>query len=205
MTMIKIYKNVKIGKNAEIGEFVIIGAPPRGKGDGEIETVIGDNAVIRSHTVIYAGNKIGDNFQTGHAVNIREENEIGNNVSIGTKSVVEHHVKIEDNARIHTQAFVPEFCILRKDCWIGPNAVLTNALYPKSPGAKKSLNGVIIGENAKIGANATLLPGVKIGKDSLVGAGSVVVKDVPPGKVVVGNPARVIKDISSIKAYPGKK
>jgi UDP-3-O-[3-hydroxymyristoyl] glucosamine N-acyltransferase len=56
------------------------------------ETIIGNGAVIRSHTVIYAGNVIGDRFQTGNKANIRELNRIGNDVSIGTLSVVEHHV-----------------------------------------------------------------------------------------------------------------
>jgi len=57
--------------------------------------VIGDGAVIRSHTVIYAGNRIGRGFQTGHGVMIRESNTIGDEVSIGTGSVIEHHVVIE--------------------------------------------------------------------------------------------------------------
>ena len=92
----KIYKNVKIGKNCEIGDFVIIGVPSKGKKNGELKTVIGDNAVIRSHTVIYAGNVIGDNFQTGHHVMIREENNVGNNVSIGTDTVLEHLVNIDN-------------------------------------------------------------------------------------------------------------
>lgn len=196
-----VYKNVKLGKNVKIGEFCIIGVPPKGKEDGELETVIGDNSIIRSHTVIYAGNRIGRNFQTGHSAFLRENNEIGDNVSIGTKSVIEHHVKIEDNARIHCQCFIPEFCILKKDCWIGPKVVFTNAQYPKSKRAKEFLIGVVVGENAKIGANATVLPGIKIGSNALIGAGSVVTKDVPEGKVVVGNPAKAVNDVNNLK-YP---
>jgi acetyltransferase-like isoleucine patch superfamily enzyme len=197
----KVYSNVKLGENVQIGDFVIIGMPPRGKADGELPTVIGDNAVIRSHTVVYAGNVIGNGFQTGHGVLIREENKIGDNVSIGSHSVVEHHVKIGNGVRIHSQAFVPEFSVLEDGCWIGPNVVLTNARYPLSPEAKKTLKGPIIRSGAKIGANATILPGVIIGVNALVGAGAVVVEDVPDGKVVVGNPARVVKDVSEITAY----
>jgi acetyltransferase-like isoleucine patch superfamily enzyme len=129
---------------------------------------------------------------------LRELNEIGNNVSIGTSSVVEHHVIINDRVRIHTQAFIPEFSILEEACWIGPNVVVTNAKYPLSPDAKKELKGAIIKKNAKIGANSTLLPGITIGENSLVGAGSVVTKDVPSNKVVVGNPAKILEDISEL-------
>ena len=117
-------------KNVYIGAFCIIGVPPLHKVDGELETIIGDNATIRSHSVIYAGNKIGDNFSTGHHVAIREMNTIGNNVSIGSLSCIEHHIKIEDGVRIHSQVFVPEYSVLKMNCWLGPNVVLTNAKYP---------------------------------------------------------------------------
>jgi len=194
----KIYPNVSIGKNAVIEEYVIIGVPPRGKKAGDLLTVIGDNAVIRSHTVIYAGNRIGNDFQTGHHVLVREENEIGNQVSIGTASVVEHHVKIGNNVRIHSQAFIPEMSILEDGAWIVPNAVITNAAYPLSPNVKHELKGATVKKNAKVGANATLLPGITIGENALVGAGAVVTKDVPPNKVVAGNPAKVINDVSNL-------
>jgi len=194
----KIHENVDIGEGAAIGDFVIIGEPPRSMKPGELKTRIGKNATIRSHTVIYAGNIIGDNFQTGHHVMVREENEIGDNVSIGTSSVVEHHVHIGDDVRIHSQAFIPEETTLEAGCWIGPNVVITNAKYPLSPGVKSSLKGGTVRKKAKIGANATLLPGIIIGENTLIGSGAVVTKDVQAGKVVVGNPAQVIRDISEL-------
>jgi acetyltransferase-like isoleucine patch superfamily enzyme len=198
MTTSKVYENVALGAQAIIEDFCIVGAPPRGRRDGELPTILGDGAVIRSHTVIYAGNTIGRNFQTGNKVNIRESNTIGDDVSIGTLSVIEHHVTIGNGVRIHTQAFIPEFSILEDGCWVGPNVVFTNAKYPLSPGVKDSLKGPRIGRGAKIGANATILPGVVIGANALVGAGAVVVTDVPDHAVVVGNPARVIKAINQL-------
>ena len=193
-----IHPGVILGKGCVIEDFVIIGAPPKGCPPGELETIIGDNAIIRSHTIIYAGNRIGNNFQTGNKANIRELNEIGHDVSIGTLSVIEHHVKIEHGVRIHSQAFIPEYCVLEKGCWIGPNVVLTNAKYPNSPNAKKELKGVHIMKNAIIGANSTLLPGVTIGEYAIVGAGSVVTKDISLKEIVAGNPAKMIKNINSL-------
>lgn len=194
----KVFKNVKLGNNVEIGDYVIIGVPLRGTEDGDYETVIGDNAIIRSHTIIYAGNIIGNGFQTGHNVMIREKNSIGNNVSIGTGSVVEHHVTIKNGARVHSQAFIPEYTIIEEKAWIGPNVVITNAMYPCSPNVKETLKGAHIKKRSKIGANSTLLPGVILGENCLIGAGSVVTNDVPAGKVVVGNPARVINDVKNL-------
>jgi acetyltransferase-like isoleucine patch superfamily enzyme len=201
----KILKNVKVGKNVTIEDFVIIGAVPRGYIEGELETIIGDNAVIRSHTVIYAGNVIGNNFQTGNHVSVREKNTVGNNVSIGTKSVVEFESKIGNNVRIHSQVFIPEYSVLEDDCWIGPNVVLTNAKYPKSLKSKEFLKGVIIEKDAIVGGNATILSNVKIGTKALIGAGSVVTKNIPSGKIVAGNPAKIIGDVSDLKYPTGEK
>ena len=199
--MKQIYKNVQFGKNVTIGDFCIIGLPPSGCEDGELPTIIGDNSVIRSHTVIYAGNEIGSHFQTGHHVFIREKNQIGNHCSIGTNSVIEHHLQIMDNARCHSNVFIPEYSILEEGCWVGPNVVVTNAQYPLSKNVKANLRGAIIKKGAKIGANTTLLPGVVIGENSLVGAGSVVTRHVPDNEVYAGNPARFLKKMSEIADY----
>lgn len=197
----RIHPNVTLGAGAQIGDFVILGQPPRGKQPGELETRIGAGAVIRSHTVIYAGNRIGDRFQTGHGVLVREQNEIGDDVSIGSHSVVEHHVRLGDGVRLHSNVFVPEFSVLEAGAWVGPNVVFTNARYPRSPDVKARLKGPHLLPEAKIGANATLLPGVVIGRGALVGAGAVVVRDVPDGAVVVGNPARIIGRVADLPAY----
>lgn len=197
----RVFRGVTFGAEAVVGDFAIVGQPPRGKRTGEIETRLGARAVIRSHTVIYAGNVIGDDFQTGHGALVREENKIGDNVSIGSHSIVEHHVTIGNGVRIHSNVFVPEYSILEDDCWLGPNVVVTNARYPRSKTVKENLQGATIKRGAKIGANATLLPGIVIGENALVGAGAVVVDNVPAGAVVVGNPARVVKRVDEIEEY----
>ena len=180
-----------LGEDVVVEDFCIIGLPF--KGMGSVQTIIGNGSLIRAGTYIYAGNQIGKNFQTGNKVNIRELNQIGDDVSIGTHSVIEHHISIGNNVRIHSQVFVPEYSILENDCWIGPNTVLTNARYPKHISVKEELKGPLIGSNAKIGANSTILPGVAIGKNSLIGAGCVVTKHVPPNTIVAGNPAKALR------------
>jgi acetyltransferase-like isoleucine patch superfamily enzyme len=183
-----IYPNVNLGKNVIVEDYCIIGAPL--KDGSHPETVIGDDSYIRSFTVIYAGNEIGNNFQSGNKTNIREFNVIGNSVSIGTLSVIEHHVIIEDNVRIHTGAFIPEFSHLKQGCWIGPHVVLTNAKVPMSPDAKENLQGPIIEAGAIIGANSTVSPGVTVAEKALVGSGSNVTKNIDANSIAYGHPAR---------------
>ncbi len=188
-----IHPNVRFGKNCVVEDYCIIGCPFAGYTDEP--TVIGDNAVIRSHTVIYAGNAIGNNFMTGHKANIRELNTIGDNVSIGTHSVIEHHVLIGTGVRVHSMVFIPEYTVLEEGCWIGPNVVVTNDPYPQSPKGRKKLKPVTVKKKAKIGANVTLIPGVTVGEGALVGAGSVVVADVDGGAIYAGYPAKFIREI----------
>lgn len=191
-----IQPHATLAEDARIGEFVIIG---EWQSDNPPPAAIGPGAVIRSHTVIYAGVQIGANFQTGHGVLIRQHTRIGDDVSIGSHSAVEHHVKIGHRVRIHTGVFIPELTTLEDDCWIGPRVVFTNAPHPRCANIPHCLEGITIKSGAKIGANVTILPGITIGENALVGAGSVVRKDVAPGTVVTGSPAVEICGIDKLR------
>lgn len=193
-----IHPGVTLGKNVVIEDFCIIGLPTA---KGNQKTIIGDNAVIRAMTIIYAGNTIGSNFQTGNKANIRENNIIGDSVSIGTLSVVEHHIEIGSNVRIHSQAFVPEFTQLGSGVWIGPQVILTNAKYPASKTSKDNLRGPRLMKNVRIGAGTTILYGIQIGEGTLVGAGSLVTKDLPAGVIAWGRPASAKRPLEEVGAY----
>lgn len=193
-----VYPGVEMGEGADLGPFVVVGYPAGGESPGARATIIGAGARIRANSVIYAGNRIGERFQTGQLVSIREDNEIGDDVSVGTGTVIEHHVRIGNRARIHSQAFVPEYSVIEDEAWIGPNVVFTNVLHPLCPQAKRCAKGAVVRRGAKIGANATLMPDITIGAMALVAAGAVVVRDVPEGAVVSGNPARVVKHVDEL-------
>ena len=184
-----------------IDEYVILGKNTEQNDFSSNKLKIGDGAIIRSFTTIYSGSKIGDNFKTGHNVLIRESCKIGNNVSVGSNSVIEFKVVIEDNVRLHSKCFIPEYSILKKNCWLAPGVTLTNSKFPNNKYSKEKLCGVQIGENSIIGANVTILPSILIGKKCLIGAGSVVTKLIPDNEVWAGNPAKKIGEINQYKDY----
>jgi acetyltransferase-like isoleucine patch superfamily enzyme len=206
-----IYEPIQIGKDPIIEDFVILGKLPIGAKSNKMKLVIGDFPVIRSGTIIYAGNIIGNNFQTGDNARIREKNRIGNDVSVGSGSIIERECEIMNNVKIHSGCFIPEYTLIKDNAWIGPSVVMTNVLHPPCPAfkkyapiiGKKCCHGPIVDKNAVVGAGAVILPGIVIGENSLVGAGSVVAKDVPPNYLVAGNPARVIKKVKEVECPLG--
>ena len=165
--------------------------------------VIGDGAVIRAFTTIYAGNRIGARFQTGQCVSIREDNLIGDDVSIGTNSVVEFGNRIGNRVRIHSNCFL-ELVTIGNDVFIGPHVVFVDDPHPMNcEKYQECLGGPVIEDLVRIGSNSTIMPGVRIGRNSLVGAGSLVIDDVPPDSVAAGHPAKVIKKIAELKCIKG--
>jgi len=197
----KIYGKSRIGKNAIIGERVMIGYPTAdilkmsassGKSLDDMEfkgAVIGDNAVIRSNSTIYTDVKIGHNFRTGHNILVREKTKIGNDVLIGTNAIIDGHTTIGNNVSIQGNVYIPLNVTIEDNVFIGPCAVLANDKYPIRK--RSDLKGPILRHGASIGANATLLPGVEIGEGAMVAAGALVSKDVPPWKLAIGFPAKI--------------
>lgn len=202
---IKTYRNVKIGKGAILEDGVVLGLPPFNRRDGELDTVIGDNAYIRRNTTIYAGVKIGNNLQTGPNVLIRENNTIGDNVVIWHGTTINPDNFIGDNSRIHAGCFL-EMVTLGKRVFIGPHVTFTDDPHPIIPiDFRDCWGGAMVGDNAIIGGNVTILPHIKIGKRAVIGAGSVVVENISDNKVAVGNPATIIKEVSKIICKVGGK
>ena len=113
---------VKLGRGCIVQENVIIGSE-----DGS--TVIGEDAVIRSGTVIYPQTRIGNRFRTGHNVLIREKTVIGDDVLIGTNSVVDGNCTIGSRVSIQTGVYITVNTTLEDDVFMGPCSVTTNDKY----------------------------------------------------------------------------
>lgn len=148
--------------------------------------IIGKGSLIRSETIIYGDNVLGEYLQTGHRVTIREQSRIGNHVRIGTLCDIQGYCDIQDYVNLHSNVFVGQKSVIKKYAWLFPRVILTDDPNPPS----NSLLGVTVEEYAVIAAGAVVLPGKTIGKGALVGAGSVITKDIAANTVAVGNPAR---------------
>jgi acetyltransferase-like isoleucine patch superfamily enzyme len=204
-------KNVILGANSYVGPYSVLGEYTikfHQNRDAYIENnplQIGANAVIRSHAVIYSDSKIGDYFQTGHHVTVREKTVAGHHLRIGTLSDLQGYCEIGDYVSMHSNVHISMASKIGNYVWIFPYCVFTNDPIPPSEIEK----GCTIEDYCIIATKSTLLPGVTIGKNAFVGAGSIVTQDVPPNMIALGVPAKLKGDISQIKnpitnksAYP---
>jgi|SRR3989344_2814285 len=195
--MRKVSIGIRIGRNAQIATNVVIGAG--GKDLGEL--VIGNNAIIRSGSVIYYGSKIGDNFKTGHNAVIREHNNIGNNVSVGSLAELNVNNQIGNYSSIHYGCFL-ERVKIGEYCFIAPGVIFLDDLLPVDPNPL-DWKGAIVGNNVVIGGRSVVNPWIVIGSNVLIGSGSVITKNIPDGEVWFGNPAKHRGYVKNLKYRDG--
>lgn len=151
--------------------------------------VIGKNHLLRTGTIIYADVHIGDSFQSGHYVLIREHCQFGDHVWIGSHSIVDGHVVMGKFVKIAARCYISPQTVIGSRVFIGPGTILTNDKYPLKMRDAYRPEGAILGDNVSVGAGSVVLPGIKIGEGSFIAAGSVVTRDVPSMVLAKGNPA----------------
>lgn len=196
----KIYPNVIFGDNITLEEFAILGIQDRFHPPGNV--LIGDNAFIGSRCTVYAGVVIGDNFDLSDQSSIFTDNKIGDRVRIGPKAVIKNGCVIGNDVRINSQVFM-ERVEVEDWVFIGPQTVFSDDKHPPCPRAKECVPKSHVESYVSIGANVLIGPGVRIGHHTQVYGGSVVISDVPPGSVVAGNPARIIKKFEQLECSAG--
>ncbi|WP_216232151.1 N-acetyltransferase [Megasphaera cerevisiae] len=194
-----IYDNVHIKSGTTIGARCILGEHLMDFYENHTDKmhplIIGKNSLIRSETIIYGDTIIGDYFQSGHRVTIREKTYIGNHVSIGTISDIQGNCRIGNYVRMHSNVHIGQCSVIDDYVWIFPYVVLTNDPTPPS----EILEGVHVHSFAIIATAAIVMPGIEVGQDSLIGAGAIVTKNVDKYVVILGNPGKSVSDVRKIK------
>ena len=154
------------------------------------------------HQAIAGDVKLGKNVKLARFINLYGC-ELGDETKIGAFVEIQKNTKIGNRCKVSSHTFICEGVTIGDNCFIGHSVVFINDNHPRAVNADGRLETekdwsdrfvtTRIGNNVAIGSNATILGGVKVGDGAMVGAGSVVTKDVPPGEVWAGNPARKLK------------
>jgi acetyltransferase-like isoleucine patch superfamily enzyme len=192
-----VHGGVELGAGSVVGSHCELGHPAAG---GSSPLRIGPGALIRSHSVLYAGSTFGDGLQTGHRVTLREGIDAAEDLRVGTLSDVQGDTAVGRHVRLHSGVFVAKGATIGDFVWVFPHVVLTDDPHPPSDGHNA---GVTLERFAAVAASAVLLPGVRVGEGALVAAGTLVRADVPPGMLCAGVPGTVRGPVDRIQLADG--
>src|SRR6478609_4059696 len=189
-------EGVRVLENAVVGKQPSLGASSTAKRDPLPPAEIGEDTVVSSGAIVFAGSTVGARSIVGDQSCIRERVQLGEDCVLGRGSLIENDTTVGSGTRIQAGAYITAYSTLEEDVFIAPCVVTTNDNYMgRTERRRAEMRGPTIRRSARIGAGAILCPGIEIGAEAFVGAGAVVTKDVPPRVVVVGIPARVLRDV----------
>lgn len=199
-----VYPGTILGEGVRVLEGAVVGKPPTlsHRSTASREPLpparIGDGTVVSTGAIVFAGAEIGRRVILGDGSCVRERVVLGDDVVLGAGSLVENDTSVGAMTKIQAHAYVTAYSTLEEEVFIAPGVVTSNDNFMgRSERRRAEIAGPTIRRGARVGAGAVLCPGVEIGEEAFVGAGAVVTRNVAPRTVVVGNPARVLREVPS--------
>jgi acetyltransferase-like isoleucine patch superfamily enzyme len=197
-----VHPGTMLGDRVQVLEHAVVGKQPTlsprstAKREPLPPTVVGEGSVISTGAIVFAGATVGARVILGDQSCVRERVTIGDDVVVGRGSLVENDTTIGARTKIQADAYVTAYSTIEEDVFVAPCVVTTNDNFMgRTEKRLELMKGPTIRRGARLGGGAILCPGIEVGEEAFVGAGAVVTKDVPARKLVVGNPARVLRDV----------
>ena len=195
-----VHDGTVIGDGCVIEDHATLGRRPRlsarSSARGEIGRLsLGERVTVCAGAIVFAGATIGEGAILGDQSFVRERSTVGTGSIVGRGSVVDNDVSIGARVRVQTNVYLTAFSIVEDDVFLGPCAMSTNDDTMARHGSGYALRGATLRRACRIGGGTVLTPGVEVGEEAFVAAGAVVTRDVPPRAVVMGVPARVVREV----------
>ena len=197
-----VYPGTVVGEGCKILDYAVVGKQPTlsprstAKREELPPLELGPGTIVSTGAVVFAGTTVGDRVIVGDQACVRERCTIGDDVVIGRGSLVENDTSVGALTKIQAHAYITAYSLLEDNVFIAPCVVTTNDNFMGRTEKRHELvKGPTIRRGARIGGGVVLLPGVEVGEEAFVGAGAVVIGDVPARALVVGNPARQIREV----------
>lgn len=159
------------------------------------EVEIGERALLGGHVIVHSGVRIGAGARIGDHAQVRDGAVIGDGSTVGSYVSVDPGVVIGERVSIQTRCYITGGTRIEDDVFVGPGVTLTNDNTMNRHDEAFEFEGPLLRRACRVGGGSTICPGIEVGEEAFVGAGAVVTKDVPPRTVVVGNPARVLREV----------
>lgn len=156
---------------------------------------IGEGALIGGHVVIHSGVRIAAGARVGDHAQIRDGAVIGAGSTVGSYVCVDPDVVVGERVSIQTRCYITGGTRIEDDVFVGPGVTLTNDNSMNRHGPEFEFEGSLLRRACRVGGGSTICPGVEIGEEAFVAAGAVVTADVAPRTVVMGVPARAVREV----------
>jgi acetyltransferase-like isoleucine patch superfamily enzyme len=197
-----IHPGTRVGEGCEVQDRAVLGKPPRlarhssARGLAPPEPLtLAPGAIVCCAAVVFAGARIGREAIVGDQAYVRERATVGDGSVIGRGSAIDNDVTIAARVRVQTNVYLTAYSVVEDDVFVGPGAITSNDDTMSRHGPEHALRGALLRRACRVGAGAVLVPGVEVGEEAFVAAGAVVTRDVPAGAVVMGVPARVVREV----------
>jgi acetyltransferase-like isoleucine patch superfamily enzyme len=196
-----IHAGTRVGARCLVENCAVLGKRPRlragsSAAGGELEAlVLADEVTVCSGAVVYAGARIGTGAIIGDQTQIRERSSVGVRTVVGRGSSVDFGAQVGDRVLIQTGVYVTGGAVVEDDVFLGPGVTTTNDHAMGRHARGEPLLGPVFRRACRVGGGAVLVPGVEIGEEAFVAAGALVTRDVEARAVVMGVPARVVRQV----------
>lgn len=195
-----VHDDTVIGGGCAIEDHAILGRRPRLSGRssarGEVgRLVLGERVTVCAGAIVFAGATVGDGAILGDQSHLRERSIVGPGSVVGRGSVIDNDVTLGARVRIQTNVYITAYSVVEDDVFVGPCAMSTNDDTMARHGPDHALRGATLRRACRVGGGAVLTPGVEVGEEAFVAAGAVIARDVPARAVVMGVPARVVREV----------
>jgi UDP-2-acetamido-3-amino-2,3-dideoxy-glucuronate N-acetyltransferase len=197
-----VYPGTVLGEGCKILDYAVVGKQPTlsprstARREELSPLELGAGTIVSTGAVVFAGTTVGERVIVGDQACVRERCTIGDDVVIGRAALVENDTSVGARTKIQAHAYVTAYSLLEEDVFIAPCVVTTNDNFMgRTEKRLELMKGPTIRRGARVGGGCVLLPGIEVGEEAFVGAGAVVIRDVPARALVVGNPARKIREV----------
>jgi acetyltransferase-like isoleucine patch superfamily enzyme len=197
-----VYDDTEIGDGCFIQDGAVLGkvpslSPSSTAKRGELAPLrLGPDCVVSTGAIVYRGVTMGPRCVVGDLASVRERCRLGERVVVGRGTCVENDTTIGDRTKIQSNAYITAYMTIESDVFVAPCVQTTNDNFMGRTEKRHDLiRGATIRRGARVGGGVVLCPGIEIGEEAFIAAGAVVTGDAPARKVLMGVPARVVRDV----------
>jgi acetyltransferase-like isoleucine patch superfamily enzyme len=191
----------RIQDGAVVGKPLALGPGSRASRHALSPCELGEGVTVGAGAVVLAGARIGPAALIGDGAYVRERAVVGEGSVVGAGASVEYDVTIGSRVRIQTGASITAFSVIEDDVFVAPCVITTNDNTMGRHDAHVELRGPTLRRACRVGAGAVLLPGIEVGEEAFVAAGAVVTRDVAPRALVMGVPAKVVREVEDAELF----